>query len=193
MAEIDNVVAIKVNVQALNAEAFRPYGQVLDESRPMFAEIDPGEGRIGLELRHVKERPDTRRIAMMSVHFSYTQTFIIQSGCMVVIVAPAPGDRNAGETRYEFDYARAAAFLLQPGDAAMIYKGVCHAAFMIGPRCTYLNMTRKDHWEGTNADDEGRIDLIQQRRKYVEVIQLEKRDKRVLELDLDRVRHLISA
>ena len=35
---------IKVTLQPLSAEAFQPYGQMLETKQPIFPEVEPGEG-----------------------------------------------------------------------------------------------------------------------------------------------------
>jgi len=175
---------IKVKVQPLTAEAFRPYGQMLETKQPIFPEVEPGEGRVAMELLHIKHRPEAKRMDQMAIHFSYNQTFIPLQGSMVLVVAPAPRNREAGQAAYEFDYEKVAAFVLEPGQAALIDKGVWHNALTFGPECTVINVTRKDPGEGTSRDVEGRIELVPTMRPYVEFIDLQKRDNRVIELEL---------
>src|SRR5215467_11057900 len=106
---------IKVKVQPLTAEAMRPYGQMLESKQPIFPQVEPGEGRVAMEVLHVKHRPNAKRMDQMAIHFSYNQTFIPVQGSMVLVVAPAPRNREAGQANYEFDYERVAAFVLEPG------------------------------------------------------------------------------
>ena len=40
---------VKVKVQPLNPEAFKPYGQVLESKQPVFPDVVAGEGRRGAE------------------------------------------------------------------------------------------------------------------------------------------------
>src|SRR5262252_2419531 len=129
------IETIKVKLQPFNAEAFEPYGQMLESKQPIFPEVEPGEGRVAIELRHIKARPEGRRTDQMAVHFSYNQTFIPVYGTLVLIVAPAPRNKEADPEQYEFDYGRVAAFVLEPGQAAFVDKGVWHNSFMIGPQC----------------------------------------------------------
>src|ERR1043166_8069144 len=102
------IKAVKVKLQPLTAEAFKPYGQMLENKQPVFPEVEAGEGRVAIELKYMKERPDTRQMHEMAIHFSYNQTYIPLSGSMVLVVAPTPRNRDAGPERYEFDYDRVA-------------------------------------------------------------------------------------
>src|SRR5882672_6889364 len=176
--------ALKVRLQPLTAEAFSPYGQILESKQPLFPEVEPGEGRVAMELQHLKYRPDAKRLSQMAIHFSYNQVFVPLQGSMVLVVAPAPRNREVGHANYEFDYERVAAFVLEPGQAALIDKGVWHNGLTVGPACTFINVTRKDPGEGTSRDVEGRIELVPTMRSYVEFVDLQKRDDRVIELAL---------
>jgi hypothetical protein len=59
----DEVVRIKV--QPLTAEAFRPYGYMLETKQPLFPEVE-SEGRVVLELLRFKRPVNRRRISMMA-------------------------------------------------------------------------------------------------------------------------------
>jgi len=39
---------IKVKVEPITAEAFRPFGRMLEDKEPVFPEVDPGEGRVAI-------------------------------------------------------------------------------------------------------------------------------------------------
>jgi ureidoglycolate hydrolase len=175
---------IKVKVQPLKAEAFRPYGQMLESKQPIFPEAE--EGRVAIELLRVKHRPNAKRTEQLAIHFSYNQTFIPVQGTMVLIVAPPPRNREAGPAAYELDYEQLAAFVVEPGQAAFIDKGTWHNVVTLGSECTFINVTRKNPGEGTSQveDLEGRIERIPSRRPYVEFVDVRKRDHRVIELDL---------
>ena len=175
---------MKVKVQPLNAEAFRPYGQVLQPKQLVYPEAE--EGRVAMEMLHFKYRPNAKRLDQFAIHFSYNQTFIPMQGSMVLVVAPPPRNREAGPEGYELDYDKVAAFLVEPGQAAFIYKGTWHNAVALGAECTFINVTRKNPGEGTSQVEEleGRIERVPARRPYVEFVDFKKRDNRVIELEL---------
>lgn len=175
---------IKVKIQPLNADAFRPYGQVLQPKQLIYPEAE--EGRVAMELLQLTYRPHAKRLDQLAIHFSYNQTFIPVQGSLVLVVAPPPRNRTAGPDGYELDYERIAAFLVEAGQAAFIYKGTWHNALTLGQTCTFINVTRKNPGEGTSPADEleGRIERASAVRPYVEYVDLRKRDQRVLELEL---------
>ena len=175
---------LKIKLQPLTAEAFRPYGQMLENKRPILPEVEPGEGRVALELLKIKRPANPRRVSAMATHFSYNQTFIPVRGALALIVAPAPRNRAAGHENYEIDYPRIAAFIVEPGQAAFIEKGVWHYAVPLGPECDFVNVTRKNPGEGTSdIGAEMRMEDIPGKRPYVEVLNFHHRDKRVTELE----------
>jgi ureidoglycolate hydrolase len=176
---------IRLKLQPLTAEAFRPYGCVLENKQPLFPEVEEGEGRVAIELLKVKRPVNPRRISMMATHFSYNQTFIPVHGTMALVVAPPPRNRSDGHEKYEIDYERLAAFFVEPGQAAFIEKGTWHYAVALGHECEFVNITRKNPGEGTSrVDDEMRMDAIPSMRPYVEVLDFRRRDRRVLELEV---------
>jgi len=176
---------IKIKVQPLTAEAFRPYGHMLENKQPLFPEVEPGEGRVAIELLKMKRPLNPRRISMMATHFSYNQTFIPVRGTMALLVAPPPRNRGDGHEKYELDYERLGAFFLEPGQAAFIEKGTWHYAVPLGQECDFINITRKNPGEGTSrVDDEMRMDRIPSMRPYVEVLDFSQRDRRVIELEV---------
>ncbi len=176
---------VRLKVQPLTAEAFRPYGHMLESKHPLFPEVEPGEVRVAIELLKLKRPTNPRRISMMATHFSYNQTFIPLRGTMALVVAPAPRNRNEGHDRYEIDYAQLAAFFVEPGQAAFIEKGVWHYAVALGHECEFINITRKNPGEGTSrVDEEMGMDKIPSMRPYVEVLDFRQRDHRVIELEL---------
>ena len=187
------VEVVKVKIQPLTAEAFKPYGQMLEcDKGPIFPEVEPGEGRVAIEMKHKKPRPEATRMHQMTIHFSYNQTYIPLRGCKVMVVAPPPRNPQADREAYEFDYERLAGFVVKPGHVVIINKGVWHNSFWVGDECIYVNVTRKNPDEGNTVDVEGRIDLIPLRRKYIEFVDIEKRDNRVIEVDLSAVQHLLK-
>src|SRR5436309_8509560 len=131
----------KIKLQPLNAEAFRPYGQVLQSKQLIYPEVEAG--RVAMEMLRLKYRPNAKRTEQLAIHFSYNQTFIPVQGSMVLIVAPPPRNRDADPAAYEVDYERIAAFVLEPGQAVLIDKGTGHDAIPLGPECTALSVTKR--------------------------------------------------
>jgi len=175
---------LKVKLQPLNAETFRPYGEVLKPKQLIYPEAD--EGRVAMEMLKINYRPNAKRMDQLAIHFSYNQTFIPVQGSLVLVVAPPPRNREAGPASYELDYEKVAAFVVEPGQVAFIYKGTWHNALTLGNECTFLNVTRKNQGEGTSPEDElqGKIERIHTIRPYVEYVDLKKRDNRVIELEV---------
>jgi len=176
--------ALRVKIQPLTAELFRPYGEVLKPKQLIYPETE--EGRVAMEMLAIKYRPNAKKMDQLAIHFSYNQTFIPVQGSLVLIVAPPPRNREAGPSGYELDYEKIAAFMVDPGQAAFIYKGTWHNAITLGSECTFLNVTRKNQGEGTSPEDElqGKIERISTIRPYVEYVDLKKRDNRVIELEV---------
>ena len=176
--------ALKVKIRPLTAELFRPYGEVLNPKQLIYPETE--EGRVAMELLAIKYRPNAKKTDQLAIHFSYNQTFIPVQGSLVLIVAPPPRNREAGPSGYELDYEKVAAFMVDPGQAAFIYKGTWHNAVTLGSECTFINVTRKNQGEGTSPEDElqGKIERISTIRPYVEYVDLKKRDNRVIELEV---------
>jgi ureidoglycolate hydrolase len=176
--------ALRVKIQPLTAELFRPYGEVLKPKQLIYPETE--EGRVAMELLAIKYRPNAKKTDQLAIHFSYNQTFIPVQGSLVLIVAPPPRNREAGPSGYELDYEKVAAFMVDPGQAAFIYKGTWHNAVTLGSECTFINVTRKNQGEGTSPEDElqGKIERISTIRPYVEYVDLKKRDNRVIELEV---------
>ena len=114
-----------------------------------------------------------------------SQTFIPLEGTLALIVAPAPRNREGGQENYEVDYSKLKAFIVEPGQAAFIEKGVWHNAITLGNECTFINVTRKNPGEGTTqAGEPGKVENQPARRPYVEFVDLKKRDSRFIELEL---------
>lgn len=82
------------------------------------------EGKVAMELLRTRRRPNGKQTEQLAVHFTYNQTFIPVQGSMVLIVAPPPTDREADPETHDFDFDQAAAFLVEPGQVALIEKGV---------------------------------------------------------------------
>jgi ureidoglycolate hydrolase len=182
---------ITVKLQPLTAEAFRPYGHIVDEKHPAYPDVE--EGRPAVLAVHLKHSPNAKRVGNMAIHFSYGQTFIPLHGSMVLIVAPPPRNRKAGHDAYELDYERLAAFVMEPGEVAHIEKGVWHSVATLGGDCRFLSSTRKDpprtgSHQAEEAEGPVTLEQLIERQKqqtaYIEFVDMQKRDKRVIELEL---------
>jgi ureidoglycolate hydrolase len=176
---------IKVKVEPITADAFRPFGRLLENREPVYPEVDAGEGRVAIELLTLKRPVSPRRLSQMAVHFSYNQTFIPVRGSMALIVAPAPRNREQGHERFEVAYEKLAAFIIEPGQAAFIEKGTWHNVVALGAECQFINVTRKNPGEGTtDLEKEVGTEKAPGARPYIEFLDLAKRDRRVIELEL---------
>jgi len=187
---MENVVPIKV--QPLSDEAFRPYGTVLGLKSPVFPEVDGGK-HVVLMIR-LKRAANNRRLEQLAIHPSYNQTFIPLQGSMVLIVAPPPRNPDAGHDKYELDYDKLGAFVMEPGEAVIVDKGTWHAAVPLGEDCLMLSGTRKGAEDYTatisgGVQEGGRIPVAdhaeaKKATPYIEFVDLKKRDNRVMELQL---------
>lgn len=76
--------------------------------------------------------------------------------------------------------------MLDPGQVAFIDKGTWHNIVTLANECTFINVARKNTGEGNSpaGELEGRIELANAVRPYVEFVDLKKRDNRVIELEL---------
>src|SRR5262249_24480355 len=133
---------ITVKLQPLTAEAFHPYGHIVDSHHPAYPDVE--EGRPAVVCADLKHQPNAKRVGQLAIHFSYGQTFIPLRGSLALIVAPPPRNRAAGPAAYEVDYERLAAFVLEPGEVVHIEKGVWHSVATLGGDCRFLSATRKD-------------------------------------------------
>src|SRR3954470_17383538 len=115
--------SVKVKIRPL-AQCDLPYAQMLADKQPVFPEVDPGEGRVALEMRHLKHWAKEMRLEQMAIHFSYNQTAIALKGGVCVVVAPPPRNRDADISEFEFDYGQVHAYEVNPGEAVCIEKGV---------------------------------------------------------------------
>lgn len=175
---------VRVQIKPLTAQAFAPYGEVLERKKLVYPEAE--EGRVAMELLSFQYRPDARILDQMAIHFSYNQTFIPVQGSLILVVAPPPRSRAGGPAAYELDYDKVAAFHVDPGRAAFIHKGTWHNALTLAAECAFINVTRKNAGEGNSPAGEmrGRIEQAHAVRSYVEFVDMKKRDNRVIELEV---------
>lgn len=169
---------LRIKVQALTAEAFKPYGVVMETGKHViFPEVDEGS-RVALEFVPLKHRME--RVHQLNLHFSYNQAFIPVRGTLILLVAPAPRNQDAPRESYEFDYDKLAAFYFEPGQAAEVAKGTWHTLFNMGGGAgqdtLFVNVTRRKAGQGAEHPDRLEPDVA-----WVDTL---KRDNRVLELSL---------
>lgn len=183
---MEDIVSVKL--QPLLADAFKPFGTVIEGESLGYPETE--EGRVGVERLRLRFRPGADRVEQLAIHFSYNQTFIPLNGSMILVVAPAPGNRAQGEAEgpdaYDLDYAQVRAFTMQPGQAAFIEKGAWHNVATLDRVCDFINITRKNPNEGPSPAEEleGRIEAAHAVRDYVEFVDVGKRDNKVIQLEI---------
>ena len=175
---------VKVKIKPLTSEAFQAYGEVLERKKLIYPETE--EGKVAMELLSFYYRPNAKIMDQMAIHFSYNQTFIPVQGSLILVVAPPPSNRDGGPEAYELDYDKVAAFNVDAGQAAFIYKGTWHNALTLGTECSFINITRKNEGEGSSpaGEMEGKIEQAHAVRSYVEFVDMKKRDGRVIELEV---------
>lgn len=172
---------LKVRVQTLQADAFRPFGQILESQSPLYPDVDGGQ--ISVMMLHLKRLK--QRIDLMAFHGSYNQTMFPVKGAVIMILAPAPTDLHAAPDACEIDYDKIAAFLIEPGQAIQINRGVGHNSMPVGEECTLISVTKKHgkEIEPVVAFVEGRSGRLQTN-EVIEYVNFGQRDGRVIELEL---------
>jgi ureidoglycolate hydrolase len=181
----DTVEIVKVKVQPLTRDGMKLYGDVLDEHHPIFPQVDAGQGVTAMEINTLERNDSVRqRLDQMAIHGSYTQSFIVLKGSMIMVYAPAPADLKADPELMPLDYDRLSAFLLNEGDIAHINRGVWHGAVVLGSPCRFVNITRKDHGEGTTTVAEVDDENLKYARHYIELVNVRRRDKRQIVLEI---------
>lgn len=106
-------------------------------------------------------------------------------GARVLIVAPLPRNREADPPAYEVDYERIAAFVLEPGQAALIDRSTGHNMVSLATECMAISVT-KNHGTGiTQLLDviEGRTGQLQST-VVIEYVYFGEGDQRLIELEL---------
>jgi ureidoglycolate hydrolase len=186
MSEVDITELVKVKVQSLSREGMKPYGDILDEDHPLYPQVDPGQGAVAMEINTLRRNSSVRQtLEQMAIHGTYTQSFIVLKGSMIMVYAPAPADLSADPQSMPLDYDNIGAFVLSEGDIAHIERGVWHGSVVLSEACRFVNVTRKDAGEGTTnvveVDDES---LAYSRGHYIELVNIKRRDGRQIVLEL---------
>src|SRR5215469_6950342 len=175
----EKVEIVRVKVQPLTREAMKSYGDVLDPDHPIFPQVDAGHGAVAMEINTLRHNSSVRQtLDQMAIHGTYTQSFIVLEGSMIMVYAPAPADLTGDVEKLEFDYGRIGAFVLKQGDVAHIDRGVWHGAYVLSDACKFVNITRKDAGEGTTQVEEVDDERLHYTREYIELVNLRKRDKK---------------
>jgi ureidoglycolate hydrolase len=176
---------ITVKVQPLTREGMKPYGDILDADHPIFPQVDAGQGAVAMEINTLSRNNSVRQsLDQMAVHGTYTQSFIILKGSMIMVYAPPPSDLTCAAEDMEFDYDKVGAFVLVEGDIAHINRGVWHGSVVLNGSCTFVNVTRKNSGEGTTNVIEVDDENIEYTRKYIELVNIRRRDSRQIVLEL---------
>ena len=181
----NTVEIVKVKVRPLTREGMKLYGDTLDEDHPLLPQVDAGQGAVAMEINTMVRNDSPRQaLAQMAIHGSYTQSFIILKGSMIMVYAPAPKNLTGDPQRLPLDYDRVSAFVLNEGDIAHIHRGVWHGGLVISESCRFVNVTRKDDGEGTTDVGEADDDDEKQSRPYIEHVNIVRRDNRQIVLEI---------
>jgi ureidoglycolate hydrolase len=181
----DAVEIVKVKVRPLSREGMKLYGDILDEDHPLFPQVDRGQGAVAMEINTLKRNESTRQtLDQLAIHGTYTQSFIVLKGSMIMVYAPAPANLEGDPELMPLDYERISAFVLGEGDIVHINRGVWHGAVVLGAACRFVNVTRKDQGEGTTNVAEVDDENLEYSRHYIELVNIRQRDKRQIVLEL---------
>ena len=176
---------VKVKVRPLSREAMKPYGDILDEDHPILPIVDPGEGAVAFEINTLHRNGNIRdSLERMAIHGSYTQSFVILSGTIIMVFAPAPANMHGKHEELDFDWNNLGAFIMGPGDFCHIDRGVWHGAMVTSDSCRFINVTRKNPGEGTTIDEEKLEDIATAYRPYIEWVNVAQRDGKRIALEL---------
>jgi ureidoglycolate hydrolase len=176
---------VKVKVRPLSREAMKPYGDILDEDHPILPTVDPGEGAVAFEINTLERNGNIRdSLERMAIHGSYTQSFVILSGTIIMVFAPAPANMHGRQEELDFDWDNLGAFIMGPGDFCHIDRGVWHGALVTSGSCRFINVTRKNPGEGTTMHEDKLKDIATANRPYIEWVNVTERDGKRIALEL---------
>jgi ureidoglycolate hydrolase len=179
------VEVVRVKVQPLTREGMKLYGDILDADHPIFPQVDRGQGAVAMEVNTLERNDSVRQtLERMAIHGSYTQSFIVLEGSMIMVYAPAPANLKGDPELMPLDYDRLGAFVLNEGDIAHIHRGVWHGTVILGPYCRFVNVTRKNAGEGTTNVAEVDDENLEYSRHYIELVNVRRRDNRQIVLEL---------
>jgi ureidoglycolate hydrolase len=185
MSEATQVERVRVSVQPLTEEAFRPYGSVITMNSPAFPEVD--EGQPMLKMTRLRPGHRDRNIVQMATHFSYSQSYIPVLGTMVLVLAPPPDDPETPRDRLKPDYDQVAAFAIPAGQAVLIARGTWHNLLQLEGESVFISGTRKGTHE-IFSDGE----LVSGRLTPEQLEAYEKYARHIEIIDLDRVIEVVG-
>jgi ureidoglycolate lyase len=107
---------VTVKVQPLTAEAFAPYGRVVEADR---GELIMQRGKFTARLMTVRRVPET--VDHVNMHTDHSQMFVPLSGDRQVVIVAPPEQPAEG-----FDASTVAAFLTNGKQAFIFHPGTWH-------------------------------------------------------------------
>ncbi|MGH2370210.1 MAG: ureidoglycolate lyase [Chloroflexota bacterium] len=116
MTAVESKREITVRVQPLTAEAFAPYGRVVNEEREG---LQMQEGQFTARLMTVRRVPET--MDRINRHMDHSQMFVPLSGDRTVLVVAPPSLPMAG-----FDATQIAAFATDGKTTVIFHPGTWH-------------------------------------------------------------------
>jgi len=172
---------IRIRAQPLSADAFRPFGQVLEPLRPVYPEVDDGSTSVMM----LNQKRRSSQIEMMAFHGSYNQTFIPIRGSMIFVLAPPPPELSVSAEECGIEYGKVAAFIVETGQAIFINRGVGHNSIPVGSECLFVSVTKKHGEEIDPVVDyvEGRSGKMENS-KAIEYVNFCVRDGKIIELEI---------
>ena len=146
----------------------RPTVKSWEQKKLIYPEVE--EGRVAMEMLSFQYRPQRQNHGPDGHPFFLQPDLHPCAGSLILVVAHTPDSREGGPEEYAFDYDNVAAFNVDPGQAAFIYKGTWHNALTLGKECSFINVTRKNEGEGISpaGEMEGKIEQAHAVRSYVE-------------------------
>jgi ureidoglycolate hydrolase len=158
-------VVVTVPTRSLDPQAFAPFGTVLEARGSLRPWV--GSGELSVERVHLPAGMIGPEVDELARHDSYDQVFIETAGRLALVVALAPTEE--GERLVDYDHL--GAFVLEPGDAALVRRGIWHITVPLTD-VTFINLTRRDLDEEPTRTEAGR--------PYIANVNMKDADGRVL-------------
>jgi ureidoglycolate hydrolase len=155
---------VTLEFRPLSSGPFDRYGEVLRrDDGAIFPAVDRGR----LAMRYVSVAraaaspgvsypPTAVRFESLNSHFSFNELLMPLSGTMGLVVAPPPGDSDAG-----IDYEAVAAFTLDVGDIVLLHPGTWHGIAPLTDEITLVSTTRRDDGEQHATPTDQRTYIVQ--------------------------------